>query len=312
MRTIDPLDGIAAFLAVATHLNFSKAADELGMSRATMGAQVRQLEERLGIRLFHRSTRKIALTEAGAAYRGALSGILPQIQEAERAALSFQKEAVGRLRVSAPPDLGQMVIVPAVSEFLKLNPAVSIDLDLSHRAVNLIEEGFDLAIRGRLSVEVNLITRQLGTSSIVICASSSYLAKHGVPKTPHDLARHACLHFAELRWGRVWRFSRNGEELRIPIVPRLELNHSLGLRDAALLGTGIVLLPDYVVGEDIRSGRLTRLLPDWDITTIQLQAVYPANRHIAVKVRRFVSFLAGKLKLARTPPATAGSRGKLR
>lgn len=241
------------------------------------------------------------MTEAGAAYREALSGILPQIQEAERAAISFQKEAVGRLRVSAPPDLGQMVIVPAVSEFLKLNPAVSIELDLSHRAVNLIEEGFDLAIRGRLSVDVNLITRQLGASAIVVCAAPPYLAKHGIPKTPHDLTRHACLHFAELRWGRVWPFSRNGEELRIPIVPRLELNHSLGLRDAALLGVGIVLLPDFIVGEDIRRGLLTRLLPDWDITTIQLQAVYPANRHIAVKVRRFVSFLAGKLKSARMP-----------
>ncbi|PSJ52210.1 LysR family transcriptional regulator [Pseudaminobacter soli (ex Li et al. 2025)] len=296
MKTLDPLDGIAAFLTVSTHLSFSKAADELGMSRATVGAQVRQLEDRLGIRLFQRSTRRIALTEAGAAYREALSGILPQIREAERAATSFQKEAVGRLRVSAPPDLGQLVIVPAVSEFLKLNPAVSIELDLSHRAVNLIEDGFDLAIRGRLSVDINLITRQLATSLIVICAAPDYIADHGAPETPHDLARHACLHFAELRWGRIWPFSRNGEEFRIPIVPRLELNHSLGLRDAALLGAGIVLLPDFIVGDDIRQGRLVRLLPDWDIGTIQLQAVYPANRHIAVKVRRFVAFLAGILR----------------
>lgn len=296
MKTLDPLDGIAAFLSVSTHLSFSKAADELGMSRATVGAQVRQLEDRLGIRLFQRSTRKVALTEAGAAYREALSGILPQIREAERAATSFQKEAVGRLRVSAPPDLGHLVIVPAVSEFLKLNPAVSIELDLSHRAVNLIEDGFDLAIRGRLSVDINLITRQLATSSIMICASPAYIAEHGAPETPHDLAHHSCLHFAELRWGRIWPFSRNGEEYRIPIVPRLELNHSLGLRDAALLGVGIVLLPDFIVGEDLRQGRLIRLLPDWDISTIQLQAVYPANRHIAVKVRRFVSFLAGVLR----------------
>ncbi|MGG7576243.1 LysR family transcriptional regulator [Rhizobium sp. Nf11,1] len=296
MRTLDPLDGIAAFLTVSTHLSFTKAAEELSMARATVGAQVRQLEDRLGIRLFQRSTRKIALTEAGAAYRQALSGILPQIREAERAAISFQKEAVGRLRVSAPPDLGHLVIVPAVSEFLKLNPAVSVELDLSHRPVNLVEDGFDLAIRGRLEVDINLITRQLATSSIVISASPAYIAEHGVPMTPHDLAQHACLHFAELRWGRIWPFSRDGEEFRIPIVPRLELNHSLGLRDAAVLGLGIVLLPDFIVGEDLRQGRLVRLLPDWDISTIQLQAVYPANRHIAVKVRRFVSFLAGKLR----------------
>ncbi|MBD9508252.1 LysR family transcriptional regulator [Ensifer sp. ENS10] len=296
MKSLDPLDGIAAFLTVSTHLSFTKAADELGMSRATVGAQVRQLEDRLGIRLFQRSTRKVVLTEAGAAYREALSGILPQIREAERTATSFQKEAVGRLRVSAPPDLGHLVIVPAVSEFLKLNPAVSIELDLSHRAVNLVEDGFDLAIRGRLEVDINLITRQLATSSLVISASPAYLAEHGAPKTPHDLANHFCLHFAELRWGRIWPFRRNDEEFRIPIVPRLELNHSLGLRDAALLGVGIVLLPDFIVGEDLRQGRLVQLLPDWHISTLQLQAVYPANRHIAVKVRRFVSFLAGKLR----------------
>ncbi|KRD68199.1 LysR family transcriptional regulator [Ensifer sp. Root278] len=296
MKSLDPLDGIAAFLTVSTHLSFTKAADELAMSRATVGAQVRQLEDRLGIRLFQRSTRKVVLTEAGAAYREALSGILPQIREAERTATSFQKEAVGRLRVSAPPDLGHLVIVPAVSEFLKLNPAVSIELDLSHRAVNLVEDGFDLAIRGRLEVDINLITRQLATSSLVISASPAYLAEHGAPKTPHDLANHFCLHFAELRWGRIWPFRRNDEEFRIPIVPRLELNHSLGLRDAALLGVGIVLLPDFIVGEDLRQGRLVQLLPDWHISTLQLQAVYPANRHIAVKVRRFVSFLAGKLR----------------
>ncbi|MCY1241299.1 HTH-type transcriptional regulator DmlR [compost metagenome] len=188
------------------------------------------------------------------------------------------------------------MIVPAVSEFLKLNPAVSIELDLSHRAVNLVEDGFDLAIRGRLEVDINLITRQLATSSLVISASPAYLAEHDAPKTPHDLAHHFCLHFAELRWGRIWPFRRNDEEFRIPIVPRLELNHSLGLRDAALLGVGIVLLPDFIVSEDLRQGRLVRLLPDWHISTIQLQAVYPANRHIAVKVRRFVSFLAGKLR----------------
>ncbi|WDZ79172.1 LysR family transcriptional regulator (plasmid) [Ensifer adhaerens] len=296
MKSLDPLDGIAAFLTVSTHLSFTKAADELGMSRATVGAQVRQLEDRLGIRLFQRSTRKIALTEAGAAYREALSGILPQIREAERTATSFQKEAVGRLRVSAPPDLGHLVIVPAVSEFLKLNPAVSVDLDLSHRVVNLVEDGFDLAIRGRLDVDINLITRQLATSSLVISASPAYLSEHGTPTTPHDLANHFCLHFAELRWGRIWPFRKNDEEFRIPIVPRLELNHSLGLRDAALSGVGVVLLPDFIVGEDLRQGRLVRLLPDWHISTIQLQAVYPANRHIAVKVRRFVSFLAGKLR----------------
>lgn len=296
MRTLDPLDGIAAFLAVADKLNFSQAADDLGMSRATVGAQIRQLEDRLGIRLLHRSTRRVTLTEAGSAYHEALSGVLPQIREAERAATSFHEETVGRLKISAPPDLGRMVVVQAVSEFVQLNPAVAIELDLSHRAVNLIDEGFDLAIRGRLTVEDTLITRHLTSSRIVICASPGYLARRGTPKEPYDLTDHACLHFSELRWGRVWPFSRDGENLRVPIMPTFEVNDALSLRDAALTGAGITLLPSYIISEDLAKGRLVVLLTDWDAGSVPIHVVYPANRHIATKVRRFVDFIAGRIR----------------
>lgn len=296
MRTRDPLDGIAAFLSVASRMNFSQAATELGMSRQTVGAQIRQLEDRLGIRLLHRSTRKVTLTEAGSAYRDALSGVLPQIREAERAATSFHEETVGRLKISAPPDLGRLVIVKAVSEFIELNPAVAVDLDLSHRAVNLIDEGFDLAIRGRLAIEETLITRHLASSRIVLCASPDYLARSGKPAAPYDLAQHACLHFAEIRWGRVWIFRRDGEELRVPITPRCEVNDALSLRDMALFGSGVALLPSYLVVDDLAKGRLVQVLADWDTGTVPIHVVYPANRHIAIKVRRFVDFIATRVR----------------
>lgn len=296
MRTRDPLDGIAAFLSVASRMNFSQAATELGMSRQTVGAQIRQLEDRLGIRLLHRSTRKVTLTEAGSAYRDALSGVLPQIREAERAATSFHEETVGRLKISAPPDLGRIVIVKAVSEFIELNPAVAVDLDLSHRAVNLIGEGFDLAIRGRLAIEETLITRHLASSRIVLCASPDYLARSGKPAVPYDLAQHACLHFAEIRWGRVWIFRRDGEELRVPITPRCEVNDALSLRDMALFGSGVALLPSYLVVDDLAKGRLVQVLADWDTGTVPIHVVYPANRHIAIKVRRFVDFIAARVR----------------
>lgn len=296
MRTRDPLDGIAAFLSVASRMNFSQAAAELGMSRQTVGAQIRQLEDRLGIRLLHRSTRKVTLTEAGSAYRDALSGVLPQIREAERAATSFHEETVGRLKISAPPDLGRIVIVKAVSEFIELNPAVAVDLDLSHRAVNLIDEGFDLAIRGRLAIEETLITRHLASSRIVLCASPDYLARSGKPVAPYDLAQHACLHFSEIRWGRVWIFRRDGEELRVPITPRCEVNDALSLRDMALFGSGVALLPSYLVVDDLAKGRLVQVLADWDTGTVPIHVVYPANRHIAIKVRRFVDFIATRVR----------------
>lgn len=295
MKTLDPLAGVAAFLSVAEAASFSRAAEALGMSRATVSAQVQELERRLGIRLLQRTTRTVALTEAGTAYLEALSGVLPQLREAERAAASFQREAVGRLRVSAAPDLGPDHIVPAVARFLELNPGLAIELDLSLETVNLVEERFDLAIRGTISVEPNVVTRQIGASPILVCAAPAYLARAGTPAHPDELARHACLHFSRLRWGRVWHFHRDGAGLRVPIVPRLESNDGRSLLAAAVAGLGIALEPAFVVGPAIRAGSLVPILADWEVATIPVHAVYPANRHIAVKVKTFVSFLAAHL-----------------
>jgi len=296
MRTNDPLGGVAVFLAVAEHLSFSAAAEVLGISRATVSSQVQELEKRLGVRLLQRSTRSVTLTEAGSAYRDALTGVLVQIREAERAATFFQTEAVGRLRIAAPPDLGQRHLMPIVAEFIKRYPGVHVEVSYSHSTVNLIEEGFDLAIRGTLTLEPNLITRSLGHSPIVVCASPEYLNLHGAPLHPEDLSHHACLHFAPLRWGRVWVMRREGREVHAPITPRLEVNDGESLRRAALEGAGITLLPTFIVGDDLRAGGLVQVLRDWAVAEIPVHAVYPANRHIAAKVRAFVDFVAARFR----------------
>ena len=295
MRTLDPLAGVAAFLSVADTASFSQTAAALGMSRATVSAQVQELERRLGIRLLHRTTRAVVLTEAGKAYVEALVGVLPRVREAERAATSFQREVVGRLRITAAPDLGPDHIVPAVARFLELNPGLSIELDLSLERVNLVEENFDLAIRGAISVEPNVVTRQIGASPIIVCAAPAYLARAGTPARPDELTRHACLHFSRLRWGRVWHFSRDGVGLRVPIVPRFESNDGRSLVAAAVSGAGIALEPAFAVGPAIRAGSLLPILSEWKVATIPVHAVYPANRHIALKVKTFVSFLAAHL-----------------
>lgn len=295
MKSADPLEGIASFLAVARHLSFTRAADELKMSRATVGAQVKALEIKTGIRLLHRSTRNVVLTEAGAAYYRALTGILPQIREAERAALSYQEEVVGRIKITAPSDFGKLHLSPIVAEFLIQNPAVSIDMSFSNSAVNLIEEGFDLAIRGTISVEENLITRHIGDSPLMICASPAYLSRAGTPLEPFDLARHACLHFAGLRWGHVWHFRNGDQTLRLPIAPRYVVNDGLSLREVALAGGGITLLPRFQIGPDIKAGRLVPLLEDWPLGVVPIHAVYPDNKNIASKVRRFIDFFAKRL-----------------
>ncbi|MBN9433964.1 MAG: LysR family transcriptional regulator [Bosea sp.] len=295
MRSLDPLEGLAAFITVAKHLSFTRAAEELGMSRATVGAQVRTLEAKLGIRLLQRSTRAVVLTEAGAAYFQSLVGIIPQVREAERAALSYQEEVVGRLKVTVPPEFAQLHMGPIIAEFLKRNPSLSIDVTLSHRAVNLIDEGYDLAIRGTIVLDPNLITRPIGDSPLVICASPDYIARHGAPADPTELADHACLHFSGLRWGNVWILNKDGQTLRIPIVPRYLANDGIALRDVAVAGAGITLLPMFAVGAEIRDGRLVRVLETWEIGSVPVHAVYPANKNIASKVRRFTDFLARNL-----------------
>lgn len=295
MRSVDPLEGLAAFITVAKHLSFTKAAEELGMSRATVSAQVQALEAKLGVRLLQRSTRAVVLTEAGAAYYQSLVGIIPQIREAERAALSYQEEVVGRLKMTVPPEFAQMHMAPIIAEFLKRNPSVSIDVTFSHRAINLIDEGYDLAIRGTIVLEPNLITRHIGDSPLIICAAPEYLEKHGAPTEPIELADHACLHFSGLRWGNVWVLKRDGLTLRIPIVPRYLANDGITLRDVAVAGAGLTLLPMFEIGPEIRDGRLVRVLDSWEIGSVPIHAVYPANKNIASKVRRFTDFLVKRL-----------------
>jgi DNA-binding transcriptional LysR family regulator len=295
MRSVDPLEGLAAFITVAKHLSFTKAAQELSMSRATVSAQVQALEAKLGVRLLQRSTRAVVLTEAGAAYFQSLIGIIPQIREAERAALSYQEEVVGRLKMTVPPEFAQIHMAPIIAEFLKRNPSVSIDVTFSHRAVNLIDEGYDLAIRGTIVLEPNLITRHIGDSPLIICAAPEYIEKHGAPTEPIELADHACLHFSGLRWGNVWVLKRDGQTLRIPIVPRYLANDGITLRDVAVAGAGLTLLPMFEIGPEIRDGRLVRVLDTWEIGSVPIHAVYPANKNIASKVRRFTDFLVKRL-----------------
>ena len=292
MQTSDPLAGIMAFLAVAQRASFTTAADDLGMGRAAVGAQIRALEARLGVQLLHRSTRSVRLTEAGTAYREALGDIQTKVRDAARAATAFQTEAVGRLRIAAPPDLGPNHIAPVVSRFLTENPAVSVELHLSTDSVDLIAGGFDLAIRGALAVEPTLVTRQIGVSPLIACAAPRYLDRYGTPATPQALAAHGCLHFSELRWGRMWRFEQDGEVAEVPIEPKLECNNGPTLLAAALAGAGIALEPAFVVGPAIRAGTLKPILPDWRLPAIPLHAAYPVNRNIAGKVRRFVDMLA--------------------
>ena len=297
MKTVDPLHGLAAFLAVAEHESFTAGAAALGLTRATVSAQVAELEARLGVRLLHRSTRSVRLTPAGVAYRSRLADLPGRMVEAERAARAEQTAPEGRLRVTAPPDLAMRFLVPWVAEFLGRHPAISIEMELSNAPRNLIESRFDLAIRGTLVVEENLVTRALGKSRLITCARADYLARRGVPDVPMDLVGHDLLHFSGLRQGRSWSYLRGEERVDVPISPRLELSDGWALRAAALEGAGVVQLPAFIIGHDLREGRLEQVLTGWQGRPVPLHAVYPDNRLIAARVKAFVAFLAAKARL---------------
>lgn len=296
MKSLDPLAGVSAFIAVSELLNFGAAAERLGMSRATVSAQVAELERRLGVRLFQRSTRHVRLTEAGEAYRVALGGVAGQVGEAERIAQSFQTEAVGKIRVTAPDELCERYVVPAMADFLRDQPGLSVEIELSSRRVDIVREGFDLAIRASLTVEPSLIVRRLASSPVTLTASPAYIERRGVPGSPDDLRRHDIVHHSGLKAGALWVMRRGDEERRVPVVPQVQANIGGVLRDAAVAGMGITYLPEFITGDAIRARRLIRVLPDWRIQPVEVNAVYPSNRNITPKVRGFVSVLARRFE----------------
>lgn len=217
MKSVDPLHGIAAFLAVAEHQSFTAGAAALGLTRATVSAQVAELEARLAVRLLHRSTRSVRLTPAGEAYRARLADLPMRMAEAERAARAEQTVPEGRLRMTVPPDLALRFLVVWATEFMASHPRISIEMDLSNTSRNLIESRFDLAIRGTLEVEPNLITRSLGKAVLITCARADYLERRGVPQEPMDLVAHDVMHFSGYRRGRRWTYRRGGgKKLRCP------------------------------------------------------------------------------------------------
>lgn len=296
MKTLDPLAGVTSFIAVSDLLNFGAAAERLGMSRATVSAQIGELEKRLGVRLFQRSTRHVRLTEAGEAYRVALGGVSGQVQEAERIAQSFQTEAVGKIKLTAPDELCERYVVPAMAEFLRDQPGLTMEIELGSRRVDIVKEGFDLAIRASLAVEPTLIVRRLTTSPVTLTASPAYLERRGAPQNPDELLRHDIVHHSGLKAGALWVLRRGNEERRIPVTPHVQINMGSMLRDSAIAGLGVTYLPEFITGDAIRAGRLVRVLPEWRIQSVDVNAVYPSNRNITPKVRGFVSVLAKRFE----------------
>lgn len=292
---MDRLDAMEAFVRVAEIGSFSGAAHRLGISKSVVSRQISGLETRLGARLFHRTTRSLSLTEVGQAYLERCLRILSDIEEADGSVSALQATPRGRLRVNAPMSFAIHHLAPLIPVFLERFPEVDLDMEMNDRYVNLIEEGFDLAVRiGRLE-DSSLIARQLAPSRLVLCASPDYLRRHGRPETPEDLAKHCCLTYSARTAASEWRFQDGqGKRWTVEIKGRLRANNGDLLRQAALAGIGLVRLPTFLCGRDLQAGRLVSLLTQYVPQDMAIHAVYPHNRHLSPKVRAFVDFLAGE------------------
>ncbi len=289
---MDKLTSMLVFTKVAKAGSFAAAAKELGLSRAMATKHVMQLENGLGIRLLNRTTRNLNLTEVGAVYLERCRQILDDMEEMELAVTRLQTEPRGLLKVSATPFFGSYHLIPAISAYMEVYPDVHVDLTLQTSYVDLIEEGFDLAIQLDELQDSSLIARSLGTSQRVVCGSPAYFKKFGTPKSPEELRNHNCLVNLSLAPRDQWQFNiPGGETMTIKVQGTLQANVADALRIAALSGLGLVILPTYMVGQDIRKSRLQAVLTEYVPAPLEIQAVYPHSKHLSAKVRTFGDFL---------------------
>ena len=282
-----------AFVAVVEAGSFSAAAQKLRSSKSLVSRQIAALETELGARLFHRTTRSLTLTEEGRGYHARLVRILGDIDEANLSVSALQAAPRGRLRINAPMSFGYLHLAPAVPDFLAQYPEVEVDLSMSDRYVDLIEEGVDLAVRlGRLS-DSSLVARKIAPVRRAVCASPDYFKAHGVPTTPDELIRHQCLCYSNLAVTDEWRFMRpDGSVWPIEVTGRLRADNGDALREAALKGLGIVYLPTFIIGRDLQAATLTSVLTEFVATDAHIHAVYPHAKHLSPKVRAFIDFMA--------------------
>ncbi len=290
------LTDIAVFVQVVESGSFTDAAEHLGLSRSVISKYITRLEERLGARLLNRTTRRLSLTEAGQTFFTHSRQGLQAIEVAEAEVTQLQRTPRGMLKLNTPMSFGIQHIAPILPDFLGRYPELSVDMKLDDRQVDLIEAGFDLAIRIADLPDSSLIARRLGPCRHVVCASPQYIEQHGAPHTPDDLRQHNVLTYRYQDSPNEWRFlTPDRRYAAVPVTGSLQMNNSLAIREAVLSGAGITLTPSFIVGEDIKSGKLHQLLPEYRAQEVSIYAVYPERRHLLPKVQAFIDFMKERI-----------------
>jgi DNA-binding transcriptional LysR family regulator len=284
---------IEIYAAVVDQGSFTAAAEALGISKPVVSKQVSQLEKRLGVQLLHRTTRRLHLTEAGEIFARYAKSIVAASQEAEQSVLPLQNEPAGKLRISAPESLAISLLPDTLSEFQQLYPKVEVDLRTSGNFVDLIEEGYDMALRVGSMEDSSLIARQLMPCRFHICASPEYWKKNGKPAHPSDLKHHNCLVYSQSPNADAWSFRDNetSEEIRVKVQGNLKSSAGNIILDAGIKGRGVFIAPSYMVKHKLENGILEQVLESYALSSTGLFAVYPYSKMVSRKVRAFIDYL---------------------
>lgn len=291
---MDRLTGMQVFALVVETGSFSAASERLGISRAAASKYVSQLEAHLGGRLLHRTTRRVNPTEPGRAYFERCKEILQNLEEAEGMVSGLSQQPRGLLRMSAPSNLASRHIMPMVSEFMQTYPEITVELMCSERAVDLVDEGYDLALRISAMPDPELIARRLAPIRHVLVASPGYLAQHPLPTRPQDLEQHACVLYSHTP-NATWHFTKDGTRTSVKVSGSMITDNPDVILESAITGLGITYLPSFLISDPIRSGELRLVLEDYKATEMSLYAVYASRKYLPAKTRVFIDFIKERI-----------------
>jgi DNA-binding transcriptional LysR family regulator len=298
---MDRLRALEVFVEVVRKDGFARAAEALETSPANVTRYISDLEAHLGTRLLNRTSRKMSLTESGELLHTRAKSILDEMAQVEAIATSATMQPRGLLRINVPVSFGVLHLAPLWPKFMLQYPKVELDVTLIDHVVDIVEQRYDLAIRISRAGSTSNVARKLATSHNIVCASPGYLRKHGIPETPSDLVNHICIGYAYATTGDQWNFTDDkGQAHSVKVSCALHTNNGDTVRSAALAGLGISWNPSFLIGADLRAGRLVQLLPGYRLPDIDVLALYPSRRHLSAKVRVMIDFLADAFK--ETPP----------
>jgi DNA-binding transcriptional LysR family regulator len=290
-------ENMETFSRIVEAGSISDAAQHMGLAKSAVSRRLKELETHLGVELFHRTTRRLTLTETGQHFYRQTSRILDDVYEAEQSSAQAHGELRGGLKLTLPSSFGRMHLGPAISDFLHAHPQISFDLDFNDREVDLISEGFDLAVRIGTLADSSLMARRLCSIQMCMCASPAYLEKMGTPQHADDLRKHHCLVYNLLEDAEHWHlYDGNKRSNKIKIRATLKAGNGEFLRDAAVDGQGIVFMPAFIIYEEINAGRLIPLLRHYQYPRTEAYALYPQTRHLSQRVRSFIDFLAQRFE----------------